>query len=177
MSDNDKEQEVIAQIPIDQLTQETVDKIISAKSTDELKQYTNMFNMNIAKKSALRIIKLNSLLDSVTDQAIRRFEKKPDEVSNKEILDYMKVVQDSIKNSQADLAVLEDPKPLIQINNQKNEVNVVNVTPTLTREGRERVTDAVMSLLAQLKKAEPVAEEVTDNTPIQDFTTKEGEDK
>ena len=89
----------------------------------------------------------------------------------------MKVVQDSIKNSQADLAVLEDPKPIIQINNQKNELNVVNVTPTLTRESRERVTDAVMSLLAQLKKNETVAEEVTDNTPIQDFTTKEGEDK
>ena len=39
------------------------------------------------------VVKLSNLLNKVEDQAIERFERRPDQVSNKELLEYMNVSQ------------------------------------------------------------------------------------
>lgn len=134
-------------IPIDDKELETA--IIQANTKAELEKQFNLFNMAQSKKNALRIMKLNSLLDKVEDQAIARFEKRPDQVSNREILDYMQVVANQIERSQKVIDNL-DQKPLIKVTNNKTEVNIVSAAPTLDREGKERVVDAIKALLGQL---------------------------
>jgi len=124
-----------------------VEKIIAADSKDELQAQFDLFNMNQAKKNALRILKLRSLLDKVEDQAIERFEKRPDQVSNRELLDYMQIVSSQIEKSQNVVDSLQD-KPMISAVQNNTEVNI-NVSPTLNRESKEKVIDVIQALLKQ----------------------------
>jgi hypothetical protein len=133
-----------------------VQNIINTDNVDELKTLTKMFEINQAKKNALRVIKLNNLLDKVNDQAIERFEKRPYEISNKELLDYMKVVGDEIERSQ-DMISKIDNSPAIQINQQNNSINVNVGGEKIDRDSKERVIDAVTQLLKAVRS--PVQEE------------------
>lgn len=139
-------------LPLDEQEEKIVNEIIKAPTQKELQEQFDLFNINQSKKNALRIIKLNSLLDKVEDQAIERFEKRPDQVSNKELLDYMQVVANQIDRSQKVIDTLKD-KPMIKVNNQKNEVNI-NIGTELNRDSKERVMDAIQVLLKQLNKPE-----------------------
>lgn len=143
----------IALLPLDEQEEQIVNQIIKAPTQKELQEQFDLFNINQSKKNALRIIKLNSLLDKVEDQAIERFEKRPDQVSNKELLDYMQVVANQIDRSQKVIDTLKD-KPMIKVNHQKNEVNI-NIGSELNRDSKERVMDAIQVLLKQLNKSEP----------------------
>lgn len=150
---NDRIDESIALLPLDEQEEKIVDSIIKAPSQKELQAQFDLFNINQSKKNALRIIKLNSLLDKVENQAIERFDRRPDQVSNKELLDYMQVVATQIDRSQKFIDTLKD-KPMIKVNNQKNEVNI-NIGSELDRDSKERVMDAIQVLLKQLNENEP----------------------
>jgi hypothetical protein len=143
-----------------------VNDIVQTSDIDELKNLTRLFEINQAKKNALRIVKLNTLLDKVNDQAIERFEKRPYEISNKELLDYMKVVQEQIHNSQDTLSKI-DQSPAIQINQQNNSINVNVGQEAIDRDSKERVIDAVTQLLKAVRS--PVQEEPV----VIDLTNKE----
>ena len=97
-----------------------------------------------------RINKMNDLLDVITDQAMTRFTAKPDEISNKELLDSMKVVSELIDKGSKQINNVETP--LIQINQQNNEVNLGDGTVKggLSRDSRERVKNTVADLLSSL---------------------------
>lgn len=157
----------MALLPLDEQEEQIVNKIIKAPTQKDLQEQFDLFNINQSKKNALRIIKLNSLLDKVEDQAIERFEKRPDQVSNKELLDYMQVVASQIDRSQKVIDTLKD-KPMIKVNNQKNEVNI-NIGTELNRDSKERVMDAIQVLLKQLNKEQPAEQDVIEA----DFSSKE----
>lgn len=57
-------------LPLERETAEIVSGIVKAESQDELTGLVGKFSMNQAKKNALRVVKLNNLLDAVHDQAI-----------------------------------------------------------------------------------------------------------
>jgi len=136
-------------LPLERETAEIVSGIVKAESQDELTGLVGKFSMNQAKKNALRVVKLNNLLDAVHDQAIERFTKRPDEISNQELLQYMKIVQEQIAASQQTLEHI-DEKPMIQLNQQKNEVNIHVGDNALTRDSRDKVLDAVKELIKQV---------------------------
>lgn len=137
-------------------SQELADQIIQAPDVKTLQQCLDIFNLNQSKKNALRALKLESLLDAVEDQAIERFQKRPDQISNKDLLDYMQVVSTQIEKSQK-VADQLSVKPAIQINQQKNEVSV-NLGTNLDKEGKERVIEAVNALLREAKNAKKVSD-------------------
>ena len=138
-----------ALIPLNENEQDIINNIIEATDQKELQAQFDAFNINQSKKNALRIIKLNSLLDKVEDQAIERFNKRPDQISNKELLDYMQVVATQIDRSQKVIDTLKE-KPMIKVANQKNEVNI-NIGNELDRDSKERVVDAIQALLKQVR--------------------------
>ena len=127
-----------------------INDIIEAPSKEALERQLEIFNITQSKKNALRVIKLNNLLDKVEDQAIKRFEKRPDQVSNKELLDYMRVVAEQIDRSQKNIELL-DSKPFIKVANQTNNQLNINVGPQLDRASKERVVDAITNLISQLE--------------------------
>ena len=105
--------------------------------------------MNQSKKNALRIVKLNNLLDKVEDQAIERFEKRPDQVSNKELLEYMNVISGQIDRAKKNIDSISI-NPSIAVTAQKTDVTI-NVGSSLDRDSKERVMNVISSLLKQVK--------------------------
>lgn len=132
--------------------QQVVKDIVAAPNKEELEKQFQLFNMNQVKKNALRIIKLNDLLTKVEDQALERFEKRPDQVSNKELLDYMNAVSNQIEKAQNfSKETLSTEVGGIKIKQEKTEVNI-NVAPVLNRNEKDRVVDVISVLLNQMKK-------------------------
>jgi hypothetical protein len=114
----------------------------------------------------VRVDKLSKLLDTITDQALARFTNRPDEISNKELFDGLKVVQDLIERGQKQVSGAGET-PLIQFNQQNNEVTIGDTSKNLSRDSRERVKTAVLGLLssitAQTEQELPQEEAVTVN--------------
>lgn len=125
-------------------------KIIAETDLDKSKDLTQLFNINQNKKTLVRVDKLSELMDAITDQALTRFTQRPDEISNQELLQSMKTVADLIDKGQTKVSEPE-PQPLIQINQQNNEVNVDGGKSGLNRESREKVKNAVLALLGQIQ--------------------------
>ena len=146
--------DLISVIPLDNQTAKVTNELIEEQDLDKVKNLTKLFNLNQAKRNAIRVMKLNSLLDKVSDQMIERFNKKPGEFSNKELLDYMTVVQSTIDRANKSIELV-DQTPAIVINQQNNQVNIDN-SPVLDRESRMRVVEAVKSIMSTLNlKNEP----------------------
>lgn len=120
-------------------------QIISETDEAKTRDLTQLFNANQNKKTMVRVNKLSNLLDTITDQALTRFTKRPDEISNKELFDGLKIVQDLIERGQKQVSGVSE-MPLIQVNQQTNEVNLGGPN-SLNRESRERVKSAVLNLL------------------------------
>ena len=123
-----------------------INQIIAETDIDKTKDLTYLFNMNQNKKTMVRVNKLNELLDTITDEAIRRFSEKPDEISNQELITSMKTVNEMIERGQKQVVGATET-PLIQINQQDNSVNVGQSTTGLNRDSREKVKNAVLSIL------------------------------
>jgi hypothetical protein len=129
-----------------------INQIIEENNIEKAKDLTYLFNINQNKKTMVRVNKLNELLDVITDQAVDRFTKKPDEISNKELLDSLKTVQDLIERGSKQVSGVADTMPLIQINQQTNSVNMGENkgTQNYSRDSRERVKKAVLELLGEI---------------------------
>lgn len=130
-------------------------KIIAESDLEKSKALTQLFNVNQNKKTLVRVDKLSELMDAITEQALTRFTQRPDEISNQELLQSLKTVSELIDKGQKQAAETEQ-QPLIQINQQNNELHVNDATSGLGRESREKVKNAVMSLLGQLQNGQPV---------------------
>ena len=147
-----------------------LNQIIAAEDAEKVKDLTYLFNINQNKKTMVRVNKLSNLLDTITDQALTRFTTRPDEISNKELFDGLKIVQDLIERGQKQVSGAGET-PLIQFNQQTNEVNIGDTTSNLNRDSRERVKTAVLSLLSSLNTSGTT----TDNLSSTESDTIEGE--
>lgn len=136
-----------------------IEKIIAESDEQKTRDLTYLFNANQNKKTMVRVNKLSNLLDTITDQALTRFTSRPDEISNKELFDGLKIVQDLIERGQKQVSGVNET-PLITVNQQNNEVNIGGAGSGLSRDSRERVKSAVLGLLDSLtaKQTEVVAD-------------------
>jgi len=121
---------------------ELEERILNENNQTELQNAIDLFNLNIKKKQILRTSTISNLQDKALEQMAKRLEKKSGEFSNKDLLDYYKVLHDS-ENSAINKN-LETTAPMLQINQQN--VNIDSNTG-LGRESRERVADVVKSIL------------------------------
>ena len=158
--------------------------IAKAESKEELEALYQKFNINNTKKNALRINQLNNLLDQVNQQAVERFNRRPETVSNKEILDYMNAIQNQIERSQRTVDGIKDITA-IQVNNTQN--NTVNIhvkdtdIPYLSKDSRDRITDLVASILQESNKVKnediiDITETIEDiENPTEDVSVEDDE--
>ena len=141
-------------ISLNEESMRLIEQLIVETDEQKTRDLTYLFNANQNKKTIVRVNKLSDLLDKITDQALTRFTARPDEISNKELFDGLKVVQDLIERGQNQVSGVGE-MPLIQVNQQNNEVNIGNSSNNLNRESRERVKSAVLSLLDSLTAKNP----------------------
>lgn len=131
---------------------ELTQQLLDCKDLDKVKELTALFNLNAQKKSAVRILKMNNLLDKVTNEIIERFDNRSQTFTNDDLLKYMQVVENSIDKSSKTLGMVEDT-PAIQYQ-QNNQVNIQVNEPGLNRDSRQKVLDAVNQILQQAKTSD-----------------------
>lgn len=142
-----------------------LDKLIHETDIEKTKDLTYLFNLNQNKKTAVRINKMSTLLDALAEQTLQRLTARPNEISNQELLTGLKVVQDLIERGQKQLQAEPESAPLIQFNQQNNELNINNDSPlaNVSRESREKVKNAVTAVLSMLQNSNTTID-VTDNS-------------
>lgn len=122
--------------------------LISEQDPDKTKRLINLFNLTLVKKNAVRLNTVNELIDSVLDKIGQRLEIRPDEFSNKDLIDYMNALYNAAEKS-GKIISGADEIPAIQFNQQNNVI--VSPVETLSRESRMRIADAVSAILKQYK--------------------------
>lgn len=163
--DNDtfESKDIIDLIPLDKSTEKVANEIIKEEDLAKVQDLTHLFNLNQAKRNVVRVMKLNNLLDRVSDQMIERFEKRPDEFSNNDLLNYMNVVQASIDRASKQLNLVDETQPI-----SLTQVNVNIEENKLDRESRAKITEAVNKILQMSKKLNiDVTEEDSNNIIIE----------
>lgn len=130
---------------LDKSSEDLIKNIVLEQDPDKLKDLVSLFNTVQSKKNIVRVDAFSKLLDKISDQMIERFEKKPGEFSNKDLLDYLNAVRSAMDKS--DIVPENINMPVIQNNTQVN----LNIDTGLSKESKERVADAVNSILAKLK--------------------------
>ena len=120
-------------------------QIIDETDPDRLNELTQLFTINQKKKEIARINKLTALQEIIDDEVMNRISCTPEDFDNDQLEKYMistQKVLNSINGNQTEM-------PQILVNNQTN----FNINPSgLNRESRERVYDAVKSILSSLQE-------------------------
>ena len=127
-----------------------LNQIIAAEDIDKTKDLTYLFNINQNKKTMVRIDSLSNLQDKLVGLLSNRVTERPDEMSNQEVMQALKVVQDIIERGTKQITG-QNEQPLIQINQQTNSVNVGDEAAGLNRDSRDKVKRAIMSILDNVK--------------------------
>lgn len=159
---------IASTVDLNQESLALISQIIAETDEQKTRDLTQLFNANQNKKTMVRVNKLSDLLDTITDQALARFTARPDEISNKELFDGLKVVQDLIERGQKQVSGAGEI-PLIQVNQQNNEVTIGGSPSNLSRDSRERVKSAVLGLLESIATttATPAEDDIIEVDPIE----------
>ena len=163
MSENTELSRALDLTQLDEKTQQIAQEIIEEQDIDRVKDLTALFNLHSQKRNVMRVIKMNNLLDKVTDQVIERFDKRPDNFSNDDLIKYMQVTENAIDKASKNLNLVEETPPIQLM--QNNQVNI-NIGSDLDRDGRERVLNTVANLIAQMQNSNDDFIEVEDITDI-----------
>ena len=136
---------------LSQSSEELADKIAKSNEMGEVKDLTQLFNLNQAKRNVYRLLKLNGLLDKIDDAIVERINKNPNLFNNSDLINYLNAVQNSIEKSTKLVGGVETA-PLIQINNTENNVNIA--TEQLTSEERQRILAALSGIMNPIEIVE-----------------------
>ena len=123
--------------------QELEKMLLDETDAAELDNIIQLFNLNIKKKDIVRSNKLSDLQDKISDQIGKRVETRADEFSNKDLLEYFKVLQDIINRSDNSLENVRSP--VIQLNQQNISVDMHHTS--LNKDSRDKIIDAVQAVL------------------------------
>ena len=138
----------VASRKVDRNAEAVARKIAREKTLEGVQDLTHLFNVAQVKKQVLRTLTYNQLLDSITQQMQERLDKRADQFSNKDLLDYAKVITDSMDKAQKQIQTV-DSSPMIQINQQNNTVVVED--SELDRESRRKIMLAAQAAMEFLK--------------------------
>ena len=70
-------------------TDELVNQILAEDDVNKVKDLTHLFNVACVKKDIIRVKTLDNLYDTVISKVAERFEKRPDEFSNSDLISYL----------------------------------------------------------------------------------------
>lgn len=144
----DLEQQILEQpvniAPLNHSIDELAHQIVEEQDVSTTKDLVELFNWNLSKKNAIRLLKLNGLYDKITDQMIERFNRRAGEFSNADLLNYLQTIENSMEKTQKGLSNAEEQKQIqIQNNTQVN----VNVVDTFDSESKDRIAEAIKAIL------------------------------
>lgn len=146
MSENTK---LVDTSNLDNKNIELAQSIVDEEDISKVKDMINLFNLTQTKKNVIRAMKLSGLYDSVSDKLIERLQKRPDEISYKELVDIFNATQKAIDSANKSLGLIEE-MPTIQLNQQNINISVDN-KDELSRDSKIKVMEAVKAFLDSQK--------------------------
>lgn len=125
-----------------------LDKISQASTVEELREFTQLFHLSLAKKEASRALTQSELLDVILEQASDRITKRPGDLSNKDLLDYMNVFQASLDKTSKTLddKIVEASPVTLNQTNQEININLGDSSMTISDESRARILDVLNAI-------------------------------
>lgn len=161
MSDENKLVPVNLETPIEELS----DRILNETDIEQFDKMKNLFDLNMKKKEIIRLNKLNDLQDLTVEEMSNRLQKRSGEFSNQDLLGYFKTIQDSISRSDTSL----DGIDVASIKVIQNQLNInMNNEDGLSRESKNKVIEAIRSILDKSTSNEEVIEPVIDIVDSED---------
>lgn len=158
MTEENNEVQVVPCNPLDQKLNGLVENILTEEDPNKTKDLVDLFNWNMSKKNILRLQKLNNLYDSITDQMVERVDKRADQFSNSDLLDYVKTIQGAIDINTKNLTQVQDTPQIIQQQNTQINVNLVD---NFDQDAKKRILDAIQATLKQASASKDTQEEKT----------------
>lgn len=140
-------------------------QIVDEQDDNKTKQLVAMFNANQQKKNVVRVMKLNELIDKIVDQIQERIEKRGDELTSQELLQCLQTITNTVEKANKDLNGIVDA-PIITY--AQNNINV-NVTDSLSRESREKITSVVRDILDKANQMQyPILDKIETTEVVDD---------
>lgn len=131
-------------------TDELVNQILAEDDVNKVKDLTHLFNVACVKKDIIRVKTLDNLYDTVISKVAERFEKRPDEFSNSDLISYLQVTQNALDKAKKSASSVDETPAIVQ--QQNNQVNInIGDSEKLTRESRDKVIDAIDAFLKRVK--------------------------
>lgn len=173
------------EIDLKQNEKEIISNIINAETKDELQKQFDLFNLTQSKKNAVRITKITDLMSDVEDEIYRRFHKRPDQISNKELLEFLQVLSSQVDRSQRNVDSLENKDLIKKMADGVSKPNTdvtINLGTNLDKDTKDNAMLAVKEILGMIQNSGSIenivpVEETKDNTEFtiieeDDFTDK-----
>ncbi len=150
---DEKKNELTPSVKLDLESNNITQQIVNETDPAKIDDLTRLFMLNKKKKNLVRMNKLSNLLDVIDDEVILRFSEEPDTFNNDQLVKYMTATQQILGNISQEI----EKTPLIQINNQKNEIHINE--EGLSRESRMKVLDVISKILDNPENIIDVEEE------------------
>ena len=138
-----------------------VNQILVEKDPVKVENLKKQFLLVQQKKNIARVNRLTTLIEIVDDEIINRFADAPEEMSNKDIVSYMNSTQSSLNNTMQALT----QTPMIQVNNQTNEIKIDNSHINLSGMDVDSRKNVLNFLLSSIRDAQAKQSEVIDVVP------------
>ena len=138
-----------------------VNQILVEKDPVKVENLKKQFLLVQQKKNIARVNRLTTLIEIVDDEIINRFADAPEEMSNKDIVSYMNSTQSSLKTTMQALT----QTPMIQVNNQTNEIKIDNSHINLSGMDVDSRKNVLNFLLSSIRDAQAKQSEVIDVVP------------
>lgn len=145
----------VSELNVDKTAKDLSYEIAAAKSVDEVEALAQKFHLNDIKKEIFNTVKYREVLDIINKEATERIVKRPSEISNKELLDYMNAYQNQLDRAQKNVNGVKDINA-VQVNNTQN--NTVNIhvagedIGSLSKASRDKITDLISEILKESDK-------------------------
>lgn len=147
-----EEDKELVPVSLDTPIEELNERILNETDIEQFDKIKSIFDLNIKKKEIVRLSKLSDLQDLTIEEMSNRLKKKSGEFSNQDLIGYFKTIQETINKSDTSLDNL-DVASIKVVQNQLN-INLNDCEDELDREGKNRVIEAIRSILN--KSAEKV---------------------
>lgn len=121
--------------------------IPSNQELSEIQDVSQLFSLLQKKKNILRMEKLNDLMDTILERVQERFDKYPNNFSNKDLVDYMNVIQNTIDKSTKQIEGI-DETPNVQL--IQNNVTIENdELSKLNIESRKKILSLINNIIEE----------------------------
>lgn len=117
-------------------------RLLIETDLEEFNRIKTLFDLNLKKKEIIRLGKLSELQELTINEMSNRLINKSDNFNNEDLLKYFKFIEEALSKGNTSLEDINTTT--IQVT--QNQVNI-NTEDTLDRESKQRVLEAVKSIL------------------------------